>query len=86
MLRAGGDGTPARASAVPHARCLLVLATAVDTLRFATGTAEVGLLNLGPVWLFAQQLGFLWADGWFARRSRLLLAAVALAGYALLFR
>ncbi|MDT0211445.1 MULTISPECIES: acyltransferase [unclassified Curtobacterium] len=63
---------------------LLVLATAVDTLRFATGTAEVGLLNLGPVWLFAQQLGFLWADGWFARRSRLLLAAVALAGYALL--
>ncbi|MDB6426970.1 acyltransferase family protein [Curtobacterium sp. 20TX0008] len=63
---------------------LLVLATAVDTLRFATGTAEVGLLNLGPVWLFAQQLGFLWADGWFARRSRLLLAAVALVGYALL--
>jgi surface polysaccharide O-acyltransferase-like enzyme len=63
---------------------LLLLAAAVDALRFATGTAEVGLLNLGPVWLFAQQLGFLWADGWFARRSRVLLAAVALAGYALL--
>ncbi|RUQ09777.1 acyltransferase [Curtobacterium sp. HSID17257] len=63
---------------------LLLLAAAVDALRFATGTAEVGLLNLGPVWLFAQQLGFLWADGWFARRSKVLLAVVALAGYALL--
>jgi len=63
---------------------LLLLATAVDALRFATGTAEVGLLNLGPVWLFAQQLGFLWADGWFARRSRVGLAVVALVGYAVL--
>ena len=63
---------------------LLLLATAVDALRFATGTAEVGLLNLGPVWLFAQQLGFLWADGWFARRARAGLAAVAVAGYAVL--
>lgn len=60
---------------------LLVLAAAVDGLRFATGVAEVGLLNLGPVWLFAQQLGFLWADGWFARRSRVLLILVAAAGY-----
>lgn len=63
---------------------LLLLAVAVDALRFATGVAEVGLLNLGPVWLFAQQLGFLWADGWFARRSRALLVVVAVAGYALL--
>jgi fucose 4-O-acetylase-like acetyltransferase len=63
---------------------LLLLAAAVDALRFATGVAEVGLLNLGPVWLFAQQLGFLWADGWFARRSKVLLVAVAVAGYALL--
>jgi len=63
---------------------LLLLATAVDAVRFATGSAEVGLLNLGPVWLFAQQLGFLWADGWFARRSRVLLVAIAAAGYALL--
>ena len=65
---------------------LLLLAVAVDALRFATGTAEVGLLNLGPVWLFAQQLGFLWADGWFARRSRALLAVVALAAWPLLRR
>ncbi|QKS17518.1 acyltransferase [Curtobacterium sp. Csp2] len=63
---------------------LLVLAAAVDAVRFATGLAEVGLLNLGPVWLFAQQLGFLWADGWFARRSRLVLVGAAVAGYAAL--
>lgn len=60
---------------------LLVLAAAVDAVRFATGVAEVGLLNLGPVWLFAQQLGFLWADGWFTRRSRLVLVGGAVAGY-----
>ncbi len=63
---------------------LLLLALAVDALRFGTGVAEVGLLNLGPVWLFAQQLGFLWADGWFARRSRVLLAATAVVAYATL--
>ncbi|WP_242090373.1 acyltransferase [Curtobacterium sp. DN_7.5] len=63
---------------------LLGAAVLVDTVRLATGVAEVGLLNLGPVWLFAQQLGFLWADGWFARRSRLLLAVVAVAAYVVL--
>ncbi|PZF11039.1 acyltransferase [Curtobacterium sp. MCPF17_011] len=63
---------------------LLLLAAAVDGVRLATGVAEVGLLNLGPVWLFAQQLGFLWADGWFARRSKLLLAGVAVVAYAAL--
>ncbi|WP_420366428.1 acyltransferase family protein [Curtobacterium sp. L3-7] len=63
---------------------LLVLAAAVDGVRLATGVADVGLLNLGPVWLFAQQLGFLWADGWFARRSKLLLLGVAAAAYAVL--
>jgi fucose 4-O-acetylase-like acetyltransferase len=63
---------------------LLVLAAAVDAVRFASGSAEVGLLNLGPVWLFAQQLGFLWADGWFIGRSRVLLVAVAVAAYAAL--
>ena len=63
---------------------LLVLAAAIDAVRFATGSAEVGLLNLGPVWLFAQQLGFLWADGWFVGRSRVLLLAVAAAAYAAL--
>ncbi|WP_144762375.1 acyltransferase [Curtobacterium sp. 9128] len=63
---------------------LLVLAAAIDGVRLGTGAADVGLLNLGPVWLFAQQLGFLWADGWFARRSRLVLVAVAAAVYAAL--
>jgi fucose 4-O-acetylase-like acetyltransferase len=63
---------------------LLLLAAAVDGVRLATGVAEVGLLNLGPVWLFAQQLGFLWADGWFARRSKVLLACIAVVAYAVL--
>ena len=63
---------------------LLLLATVVDAVRLGTGVAEVGLLNLGPVWLFAQQLGFLWADGWFARRSKLLLAGIAVLAYAAL--
>jgi fucose 4-O-acetylase-like acetyltransferase len=63
---------------------LLLLAAAIDSVRLGTGVAEVGLLNLGPVWLFAQQLGFLWADGWFARRSRVLLLGVAVVAYALL--
>jgi fucose 4-O-acetylase-like acetyltransferase len=63
---------------------LLLLATAVDAVRLGTGVAEVGLLNLGPVWLFAQQLGFLWADGWFARRSKALLALIAVVAYVLL--
>lgn len=63
---------------------ILVLAAAVDGVRLATGVADVGLLNLGPVWLFAQQLGFLWADGWLARRSKVLLLGVAAAVYAVL--
>ncbi|WIB16092.1 acyltransferase [Curtobacterium sp. MCPF17_050] len=63
---------------------LLLLAAAIDSVRLASGIVEVGLLNLGPVWLFAQQLGFLWVDGWFARRSRLLLLGIAGLAYALL--
>ncbi|WIB27055.1 acyltransferase [Curtobacterium sp. MCSS17_015] len=63
---------------------LLVLAAVVDSVRLTTGVAEVGLLNLGPVWLFAQQLGFLWVDGWFARRSRLVLLGIAGSAYGLL--
>ncbi|MCJ1714181.1 acyltransferase [Curtobacterium sp. VKM Ac-2922] len=61
---------------------LLLLAGVVDAVRLSTGVADVGLLNLGPVWLFAQQLGFLWADGWFRQRSRARLAAVAVLTYA----
>ncbi|MGU3410382.1 acyltransferase family protein [Microbacterium sp. M1A1_1b] len=61
---------------------LLLLAGVVDAVRLSTGVADVGLLNLGPVWLFAQQLGFLWADGWFRQRSRALLAVVAVLTYA----
>ncbi|MFS0729296.1 acyltransferase [Curtobacterium sp. 1P10AnD] len=63
---------------------LLLLAAAVDAVRLATGVAEVGLLNLGPVWLFAQQIGFLWADGWFGQRSRIVLVGIAATAYAVL--
>jgi hypothetical protein len=35
----------------------------VDILRFGVGLQGVGWLNLAFVWLFAHQLGFLYADG-----------------------
>ena len=36
-----------------------------DVVRFATGVEALGLLDMTFVWLFAQQLGFWIADGWF---------------------
>ncbi|MGX5697840.1 acyltransferase family protein [Agromyces soli] len=74
-----------------HARApratLLVLASAaiaVDALRIGTGIAEIGLLNLAFVWLFVQQLGFWYADGWFRARHPLTLVAIAAAAYLVL--
>jgi fucose 4-O-acetylase-like acetyltransferase len=61
---------------------LLAGAVLVDAARFGTGIQQVGLLNLFFVWLLVQQIGFWYADGWFARRSwwQLLgLAAIAFA-------
>ncbi len=57
----------------------------VDVVRFSTGIAEVGLLNLLFVWPLAQQLGFWYRDGWFARRSPLTLVVIAVACYAMLW-
>lgn len=57
----------------------------VDALRFSTGITEIGLLNLFFVWVLVQQLGFWYADGWFARRTWWQLLLVAAGAYALLF-
>jgi fucose 4-O-acetylase-like acetyltransferase len=67
-------------------RTLVALAAAaivVDVARFVTGSREIGLLNLVFVGGFVQQLGFWYADGWYARRSRLQLSALVVAAYAL---
>ncbi|WP_434315381.1 acyltransferase family protein [Leifsonia sp. P73] len=58
-------------------------ATAVDLFRLGTGVAMVGLINLAFVWLFAQQLGFLYADGVFFRMRRRWLLALAAAAASL---
>lgn len=52
----------------------------VDLLARATGL-PIGPLNWLFVWLFAQQLGFGLRDGWFARRSRATLWAMAAGSY-----
>jgi hypothetical protein len=59
------------------------VAVAVDAARFVTGSREVGLLNLVVVGGFVQQLGFWYADGWFGRRTRWQLSALAVGAYAL---
>jgi fucose 4-O-acetylase-like acetyltransferase len=66
---------------------LTVLATAgvlVDLGRHATGVTDFGLLNMVFVWLFVQQLGFVYASGWLERVPVVLLVAVPLACWALL--
>jgi len=63
---------------------LLAGAVAVDVARYTVGIDQIGLANLFFVWLFVQQLGFLYADGWFAARSWWQLVLIAIAGYAAL--
>jgi fucose 4-O-acetylase-like acetyltransferase len=63
---------------------LLAGAIAVDAVRFSTGVIEVGLFNLFFVWLLVQQIGFWYADGWFAARRPWQLVAIALVAYATL--
>jgi len=60
---------------------LLIAVIAADTLRFASGTEDLGYLNLLFVWPLIQQLGFWYRDGWFDRRSRLSLIALAIGCY-----
>jgi peptidoglycan/LPS O-acetylase OafA/YrhL len=61
---------------------LAAAAAAVDAVRLAAGGHQVGYLNLLLVWVLAQQLGFLYADGTLERMSRRALAGLAAAGLA----
>jgi len=61
---------------------LLAGAIVVDAARFATGITQLGYLNMLFVWVLVQQLGFWYADGWFARRRWWQLAALVVACYA----
>ena len=49
---------------------LIIGAVVVDWFRLGRGMESVGYINLAIVWLFAQQLGFLYADGYLARLTR----------------
>jgi len=72
---------------------LVTIAAVVDWLRLVEGVGGAGYVNLLVVWLFAQQLGFFYADGRLQRIGRtghVLIAAtgasalvflVAVAGY-----
>ncbi|RZS66073.1 fucose 4-O-acetylase-like acetyltransferase [Agromyces ramosus] len=64
---------------------LVAGAVACDVLRFATGFEALGLLDMTFVWLFAQQLGFWIADGWFRARSPATVAAIGAGAYLVLF-
>ncbi len=64
---------------------LLAGVIAIDALRFSTGITEIGLINLFFVWVLVHQIGFWYADGWFARRTWWQLLLVAAGCYAALF-
>lgn len=53
----------------------------VDAIRYGTGITTFGLVNLFFVWLLVQQIGFWYADGWFAARSPLQLVGIAALSY-----
>jgi hypothetical protein len=54
-----------------------VAAVGVDVLAFGLGWRAAGFVNVVPVWLFAHQLGYCYADGAFARWGRLALGGLA---------
>jgi peptidoglycan/LPS O-acetylase OafA/YrhL len=59
-------------------------AVLVDGVRDGTGIVALGLANLVFVWLFVQQLGFWYADGWFRARRVWQLLGLAAAAYVLI--
>ena len=58
---------------------LVALAVAIDIARFAFDVPAIGWLNILFVWLFAQQLGFFYADGTLTKFTRAQLAGTATA-------
>jgi fucose 4-O-acetylase-like acetyltransferase len=56
----------------------------IDWFRMVKGMESVGYLNLAVVWLFAQQLGFAYADGYFTRLSRRTLWVTMAGAFAIL--
>jgi len=71
-------------AAGPTLGVLLLGAVLVDAARYASGVTQVGYLNMFFVWLLVQQIGFWYADGWFARRTWWQLVLLAAACYAAL--
>lgn len=67
----------------PRATVTVLLAGAilVDVARYGSGIPQIGYLNLAFVWLLVQQIGFWYADGWFARRAWWQLVLLATACY-----
>jgi hypothetical protein len=70
---------------VPTLAALLGAAVVVDATRFVLDIPAVGWLNVVFVWLFAQQLGFFYADGSLTRVTRTQLAGIAAGAVAALF-
>jgi hypothetical protein len=54
----------------------VALAVLVDVAAFGLGVRPAGYVNVLPVWLFAHQLGYFYADGSFARWGRLAVAGL----------
>ena len=63
---------------------LLAAAVVIDALVAVLEAPALGAFNFLFVWLFVQQLGFWYADGWFLCRNRLLLFGMFLASFGLL--
>jgi fucose 4-O-acetylase-like acetyltransferase len=63
---------------------LLAGVVIVDAARYSSGVTQIGYLNMVFVWLLVQQLGFWYADGWFARRAWWQLVVIAAVCYAAL--
>ena len=71
-----------RAAPVRSLLVLGLLAVAFDAIRFFSGVTLLGLPNTAFVWMFAQQVGFWYQDGWFAARSKAALVGIVALSFA----